>query len=77
MGNDHLRGGKGDDYIEGYVGHDRINGRPGNDVIVDVQFRNEGERDQIVCGRGHDEAFVDDKDKVADDCEVVRRNAVP
>jgi subtilase family protein/hemolysin type calcium-binding protein/uncharacterized protein DUF11/WD40 repeat protein len=58
-GNDLLDGGKGNDTLEGGAGNDRVIGGPG--------------RDTIRCGPGKDRVTADSKDRVAKDCETVRR----
>ena len=68
-GNDTISGGAGNDRIKGGAGRDKISGGAGNDRI-DVR---DGERDTVKCGSGKDTVIADKKDKVAKDCEVVRR----
>jgi Ca2+-binding RTX toxin-like protein len=59
-GNDVIVGGRGRDTLEGGAGNDRINARDG---AVDV----------VRCGTGRDVVIADRVDRVARDCEVVRR----
>ena len=68
-GNDRIFGGAGDDTIFGNLDRDSIDGGPGNDRINVVdRFA-----DRVTCGRGKDVVFADPRDKVAKDCESVRR----
>jgi hypothetical protein len=71
-GNDALYGGAGNDSLYGGAGNDRISGGPGNDRIDGGPGR-----DTITCGAGHDVVLADRLDRVARDCEVVRRPAAP
>jgi Ca2+-binding RTX toxin-like protein len=68
-GNDRIFGGAGNDTIFGNIGEDTIDGGPGNDRINMVDRKT----DRIVCGPGSDIVFADVRDKVAADCESVRR----
>jgi Ca2+-binding RTX toxin-like protein len=70
QGDDDVRGGRGRDLIYGGTGRDHIFGGRGGDVI---QARDH-ERDKIRCGPGFDRVRADRKDKVARDCELVRRH---
>jgi len=86
-GNDVIWGGDGADRITGDRGRDRIMGGPGNDTIfgnldsdtIDGGSGDDrinvvhGGRDRVVCGPGSDIVFADPRDKVAKDCESVRR----
>jgi hypothetical protein len=38
-----------------------------------IHARGDRARDRVSCGRGRDVAYVDRLDRVARDCEVVRR----
>lgn len=67
---DVLDGRGGADRLYGYAGADRLIGGPGNDAL----YAGAG-RDTVVCGAGRDIAFVDASDRVAGDCEDVRRPA--
>ena len=68
-GNDLIRGNSGNDRITGSSGRDRISGGSGNDRI-NVRDR---QRERISCGRGTDTVAADRRDRVARDCERVRR----
>jgi Ca2+-binding RTX toxin-like protein len=69
QGDDHIKGGRGRDLILGGSGRDDIWGGRGGDVIA----ARDGERDDIDCGFGFDRVTADRKDKVARNCERVRR----
>ena len=62
-------GTNGDDVINGTDQHDYIVGRAGNDVF----HVRDGEADTVDCGDGNDVVLADFKDKVAANCEVVKR----
>jgi hypothetical protein len=68
-GNDRLAGDAGNDRIAGGGGKNRLLGGAGNDRIA---ARN-GTVDRIRCGGGRDRVGADRRDRVADDCENVRR----
>jgi dipeptidyl aminopeptidase/acylaminoacyl peptidase len=78
-GNDILIGGRSDDVVLGGDGndristddrgHDRVFGGRGDDLIESGS----GSRDVIVCGPGRDTVVADRLDRVARDCERVRR----
>jgi Ca2+-binding RTX toxin-like protein len=68
-GRDRIAGGAGDDAIFGNLGPDVIGGGSGNDRINVVR----GEVDTVRCGGGRDVVFADGDDRVAGDCEDVRR----
>jgi Ca2+-binding RTX toxin-like protein len=80
-GRDALAGGRGDDTLSGGAGPDVIDaaqrgrevdvvaGGGGNDVIR----ARDGAVDRITCGSGRDRVVADRRDRVAGDCEVVRR----
>jgi Ca2+-binding RTX toxin-like protein len=79
-GNDRLSGGRGPDRVNGGGGNDRISvggatnrasGGAGNDRI---SARN-GKRDKINCGGGRDVVRADANDRVAGNCEDVRRGS--
>ena len=86
-GNDTVRGNEGDDRITGDRGRDRLLGDAGNDTIygnydsdtIDGGTGDDrinvvhGGRDTVVCGRGRDVVFADGIDRIAKDCEDVRR----
>jgi hypothetical protein len=58
------------DRIEGGEESERIMGRQGRDVI---DSRGDDAMDKVRCGRGRDVARVDELDRVARNCETVRR----
>ena len=66
---DRLSGGGGNDRLAGRAGRDVLEGGAGNDVI-DAR---DGEVDTIRCGAGRDSVLADAGDRVAKDCESVRR----
>jgi len=68
-GADRIAGGGGDDTIFGNLGPDVISGGSGNDRINVVR----GEHDAVRCGGGRDVVLADGGDRVARDCEDVRR----
>jgi RTX calcium-binding nonapeptide repeat (4 copies) len=68
-GADVLYGLGGNDVLVGGRGRDRLLGGPGSDV---VQARDRA-RDTIACGAGRDVVYADRADRVARDCERIRR----
>ena len=68
-GRDHILGGAGNDTIFGNLDPDEIDGGGGADRINVVH----GGLDTVVCGAGNDVVFADSGDKIAADCEDVRR----
>ena len=66
---DRVSGDRGNDQINGNSGRDRINGNSGNDRIN----ARDGQRDRIDCGTGRDRVIADRIDRVARNCERVRR----
>ena len=75
-GADVLDGGGGDDRLSDTAGRDRFSGGAGNDTIVARDASLAGRRiaDTVRCGAGsRDLALVDRRDRVARDCERVRR----
>jgi Ca2+-binding RTX toxin-like protein len=68
-GADMLDGGSGDDLLYGGWGRDRIIGGPGNDYVD----AHDGARDTVDCGPGRDYVDADRVDRVAPNCEEVRR----
>jgi Ca2+-binding RTX toxin-like protein len=77
VGNDHVNGGPGDDkLIKGDGGDDVIDPGSGNDFVHagggrDTIHAADGDVDEIICGTGHDTAFVDPGDSVLPDCNTV------
>lgn len=67
-GPDRLYGFGGNDRLYGKRGDDRLDGGRGNDLLVGGLGR-----DVIVCGAGRDRVIADRYDRVARDCESVRR----
>jgi hypothetical protein len=67
---DLIDGRGGDDTIVAGGGDDRISGGPGNDTIVSKDRY----RDTVSCGPGADRVVADYRDRVARDCERVRRS---
>lgn len=79
-GNDRLSGGADSDRLVGGPGKDRLDGQAGNDIIIagagkDIIKARDGRQDTINCGTGRDVVIADRKDRVARNCEVVRRPA--
>ena len=75
---DRLDGGSGDDSLVGAEGADRLTGGPGRDSVsggagADTIFVREGFTDTVRCGSGRDTVSADRRDRVARDCERVRR----
>jgi Ca2+-binding RTX toxin-like protein len=68
-GRDRIFGGAGRDTLFGNYDSDLIDGGPGADRINVVH----GGRDEVVCGPGRDTVFADAVDRVARDCDNVRR----
>jgi hypothetical protein len=71
---DRISGGSGADTLFDFQSGresagDRFSGGPGNDKIDD----RDGNRDVIDCGTGRDSVVADRRDKVARNCERVRR----
>ena len=87
-GNDRLNGGNGDDRIQGKGGRDRISGGRGDDVLRAGQKPDRvrggagddsietvgGGADVVNCGKGEDTVRAGRSDRVAKNCEKVRRN---
>jgi Tol biopolymer transport system component len=74
-GNDRLEGGPGADRLTDVRGRDRFSGGSGADRINarDRTRRDRRRTDVVRCGPGRDVALVDRADRVARDCERVRR----
>jgi len=64
-----ILGRSGADSITGTPGADEVRARGGDDTI-DVTGN---ERDRVLCGAGDDTVRADRRDRVARDCETVRR----
>ena len=77
-GNDRLSGGADIDRLYGGAGNDRLSGGAGTNVLHGGNGRDtiiavNGTFDRINCGKGRDTARVDARDRVARNCEVVKR----
>jgi Tol biopolymer transport system component len=68
-GNDVLRGERMNDVLVGGPGNDTLIGGNGNDRL----WAADGEVDELACGAQVDRVVADRKDRVARDCERVRR----
>jgi hypothetical protein len=66
---DVLRGTPGRDLLRGLGGADVLYGLGGNDIL-----RGGPGRDRVFCGAGRDLVYADRRDRIARDCEVVRRS---
>jgi hypothetical protein len=80
-GNDTLRGTPAADRLTGKGGNDKLYGAAGNDVLVggagsDLLVGGAG-ADRLSCGAGRDTARGDARDRIADDCEVVKGVPTP
>lgn len=64
-----LKGRGGDDTINGRGGADCLKGGPGDDRLIAGPGK-----DRIRCGAGEDVAIAGRSDRVADDCERVKRS---
>jgi hypothetical protein len=67
---DRLDGGPGRDYLYPGNGEDVVDGGPGRDFI---SASGDGRIDRIRCGSGTDFVYADRVDRVAADCERVKR----
>jgi hypothetical protein len=77
-GRDRLFGNQGNDRLLGGGARDRLRGGPGRNVYsagagADRVFARNDRRDRIRCGKGRDRVVADQNDRVAGDCERVRR----
>src|SRR5215203_2557676 len=70
-GEDVIYGGDGDDVLSGDWGKDVIYGGDGNDLL-DGASNEDGERDELYCGKGKDKYLADKNDYVDSSCEVKR-----
>jgi Ca2+-binding RTX toxin-like protein len=66
---DALDGRGGDDVIRARAGRDTVQGGRGDDRI----FVRDGQPDVVRCGPGSDVVVADGRDRLAADCESVRR----
>lgn len=64
-----ILGRDADDRIEGTGGADTIRARGGRDRVL----ARGGEADRVDCGPGRDKVLADRHDKIAKNCETVRR----
>lgn len=74
-GDDDLSGKAGSDILSGGDGRDQLLGGGGPDVLSgergpDQIHADDGARDVVSCGPGHDTVFADRIDRVAGECEV-------
>jgi hypothetical protein len=69
QGNDRLLGGGGRDRLRGGSGRNRYSAGAGAERV----FARNNKRDRIRCGKGRDRVVADQNDRVAGDCERVRR----
>ena len=77
-GNDRVSGNSGNDSLSGNAGRDRMTGGSGRDRLsggsgADRISARDGRRDRINCGGGRDRVTADRTDRVAGNCERVRR----
>ncbi len=77
-GKDTINAGDGNDTVAGEGGADRITGGAGTDDLIagagnDTVYARDSRRDRVDCGTGRDTAVVNSNDKVARNCERVRR----
>jgi subtilisin-like proprotein convertase family protein len=68
-GDDLVDGGAGNDMLAGGAGRDDLRGGAGNDIVN----ARRGGNDRVRCGRGRDTVLANRRDRVARDCEMVRR----
>ncbi len=66
---DVILGSPGDDVIDGGGGNDYICAGAGDDTV----YARDSRSDRVDCGTGRDTAVVNSNDKVARNCERVRR----
>ena len=69
-GPDRLSGDQGNDVITPDGGHDVVDSGAGDDYVLAAD---DHMRDVISCGPGNDRVRADGTDRVARDCEDVRR----
>ena len=70
-GEDVIYGGDGDDELQGVWGKDVLYGGDGNDLL-DGASNDDGERDELYCGKGKDHYSAKKIDYVDSSCEVKR-----
>jgi Ca2+-binding RTX toxin-like protein len=78
VGRDRIMGGSGHDKLYGERSNDRIDGGSGRDGINagrgdDVVRVRDGQVDRVKCSSGRDVVVADREDRIARDCERVRR----
>ena len=78
LGNDRLVGGGGPDGLFGEEGNDSLNGGGGIDSLsgdsgTDRLATRDGKRDEVFCGSSADRVRGDRRDRIARDCERVKR----
>lgn len=67
-----IAGGPGTDGLTPGDGEDRVDGGSGRDSIT---VSGDGRVDRVQCGPGKDVVYADPVDRVARDCETVRRGS--
>jgi RTX calcium-binding nonapeptide repeat (4 copies) len=77
-----MNGGADNDRLSGGAGNDRMDGGAGNDIVIagagnDIVKVRDNRQDTVNCGAGKDTVTVDAKDRVARNCETVKRLARP
>ena len=77
-GKDTIDAGDGNDTVAGQGGADRITGGAGTDDLIagagdDTVYARDSRSDRVDCGTGRDTAVVNSHDRVARNCERVRR----
>lgn len=78
-GDDNLFGDGGDDSVNGEGGDDKVTGGKGKDKLTGgdgddtVNARDKKKGDRVSCGAGKDVVLADKGDKIAKDCEKVKR----
>jgi Ca2+-binding RTX toxin-like protein len=78
LGNDRLTGGAGPDALDGEDGRDRLTGGRGIDSLTggagsDQLASRDKSRDEVSCGSSVDQVRADRRDRIARDCDRVRR----
>jgi len=67
-------GEDGNDLVEGGAGGDLLRGGPGNDLLQGIAGEATDTTDRISCGAGTDTVEASQGDRVALDCETIRRH---